>query len=433
VSIPHYTPARTRRLHLYPARVDILDLADRLWRGETTVEETHPFSLIGDAQEVADGVAFVPSFANVTAFTTDDGLVLVDTGSAPLAEHVHGTLRRWDSSRLNTAVYSHGHIDHVFGVPVFEAEASANGWPGPRVVAHEALPARFDRYILTAGYNEVINQRQFGLPDLRWPRDYRYPDETYADALTLDVGGTSFALQHCRGETDDHTYTWVPERKVLCCGDLFIWASPNAGNPQKVQRYPREWARGLRAMAELGAELMLPGHGVPIVGADRIRQALTETAELLEHLHEETVAMMNTGARLDDIVHTVKAPQHLLDRPYLRPVYDEPEFVVRNIWRLYGGWWDGDPAHLKPAPARALATELAGLAGGARPLADRALVLADAGELRLAGHLAELAWQAAPDDEAVRAARAEVYGRRADAEASTMSQGVFSWTARESQ
>jgi alkyl sulfatase BDS1-like metallo-beta-lactamase superfamily hydrolase len=139
--------------------------------------------------------------------------------------------------------------------------------------------------------------------------------------------------------------------------------------------------------------------------------------------------MMNTGARLDDIVHTVRAPQHLLDRPYLKPVYDEPEFVVRNIWRLYGGWWDGDPSHLKPAPARALATELAALAGGAQVLADRAQALAGDGDLRLAGHLAELAWQAAPDDETVRAARAHVYATRAKAEASTMSQGVFSWAA----
>jgi glyoxylase-like metal-dependent hydrolase (beta-lactamase superfamily II) len=306
-------------LQSYPAHVDILDLADKLWRGETTVEEVHPFSLIGAAQEVADGVAFVPSFANVSAFRTDDGLVLVDTGSAPLAQHVHSTLREWDTTRLNTAVYSHGHIDHVFGVAVFEAEAQERGWPAPQVVAHEALPARFDRYVLTAGYNEVINQRQFQLPELRWPREYRYPDETYADALTLEVGGTAFALQHCRGETDDHTYTWVPDRKVLCCGDLFIWATPNAGNPQKVQRYPREWAAGLRSMADLGAELLLPGHGVPVVGADRIRQALTETAQLLEHLHDETVAMMNTGARLDDIVHTVTAPPHLLERPYLKP------------------------------------------------------------------------------------------------------------------
>jgi alkyl sulfatase BDS1-like metallo-beta-lactamase superfamily hydrolase len=222
----------------------------------------------------------------------------------------------------------------------------------------------------------------------------------------------------------------VPERKVLCCGDLFIWASPNAGNPQKVQRYPREWAAGLRAMAELGAELLLPGHGVPVVGADRIRQALTETAELLEHLHDATVAMMNEGATLDDIVHTVRAPQHLLERPYLRPVYDEPEFVVRNIWRLYGGWWDGDPSHLKPAPATAVATELAALSGGAQALAERSLVLADAGDLRLAAHLAELAGQAAPDDEVVTAARAAVYARRAEAELSTMSKGVFTWAAQ---
>ena len=60
---------------------------------------------------------------------------------------------------------------------------------------------------------------------------------------------------------------------------------------------------------------------------------------------------MNEGARLDDIVQTVRAPAHLLERPYLHAVYDEPEFVVRNLWRLYGGWYDGDPSHLKPAPA----------------------------------------------------------------------------------
>lgn len=411
--------------------MDILDLADKFWIGEVSVEDAHPFSLIGEAEEVADGVAFVPSFANVTAFGTDDGLVLVDTGSAPLAQHVHSTLRRWDAAALHTAVYSHGHIDHVFGVPVFEEEAASNGWDPPLVVAHEALPARFDRYLLTAGYNEVVNQRQFQLPDLRWPREYRYPDQTYRGSLTLDVGGMELQLQHCRGETDDHTYTWVPSRKVLCCGDLFIWATPNAGNPQKVQRYPREWAAGLRDMAALGAELMLPGHGVPVVGADRIRQALTDSAELLEHLHDATVEMMNQGARLDDIVHTVRAPQHLLDRPYLRPVYDEPEFVVRNIWRLYGGWWDGDPAHLKPAPASSLASELAALAGGAAVLAARASQLADGGDLRLAGHLAELARQAAPADADVRAAHASVYARRAASEASTMAKGVFSWAAQE--
>src|SRR5215210_5135367 len=112
-------------------------------------------------------------------------------------------------------------------------------------------------------------------------------------------------------------------------------------------------------MIDLGAEMLLPGHGFPVVGADRVRQALSDTAEMLEHLHDRTVEMMNEGARLDEIIHTVQAPAHLLEKPYLRPIYDEPEFVVRNVWRLYGGWYDGNPSHLKPAPEAALAAELA--------------------------------------------------------------------------
>ena len=80
-----------------------------------------------------------------------------------------------------------------------------------------------------------------------------------------------------------------------------------------------------------------------------------------------------------------------------------------------------------------LAREIAELAGGAARLAARALEVAAAGDLRLAGHLAELAAQAAPDDPGVHAARAEVFGARARAEASTMSKGIFSWAEHESR
>jgi alkyl sulfatase BDS1-like metallo-beta-lactamase superfamily hydrolase len=300
------------------------------------------------------------------------------------------------------------------------------------VIAHEAIAVRFERYVMTAGYNAVINQRQFKAPGLRWPTDYRMPDETYRDAMSITVGGEAFELCHDRGETDDATWVWSPSRKVLFAGDMFIWASPNCGNPQKVQRYARDWAIAFRKMIALEPEVMLPGHGLPIVGAARVKQALTEGAELLESLLEQTLAMMNEGGRLDDIVHAVCAPEGLLERPYLQAIYDEPEFVVRNIWRLYGGWYDGDPSHLKPAPADALARELADLAGGATRLADRARELAAAGDMRLAGHLAELAAQAAPADKGVHAIRAEVFGARAKREPSTMSKGIFSWAEHES-
>jgi alkyl sulfatase BDS1-like metallo-beta-lactamase superfamily hydrolase len=414
---------------------DLLEIAERLWQGEasTDLQGHHPVTQDLGLTEVADCTAFNAAFGNVSAFATDDGLLLVDTGNQIFAATNHERLRAWNGERLHTVVFTHGHIDHVFGLAPFEEEAAAQGWAPPHVVAHELLPARFERYLLTAGYNGVINQRQFQFPRPYWPTEYRQPDEVYRLHHTLTVGGETWELHHDKGETDDATWVWNPGRKVLCTGDLFIWASPNCGNPQKVQRYPREWAIGLRKMAALGAEVLLPGHGFPIFGADRIAQALGDTAELLESLVAQTLELMNAGARLDDIVHAVQAPSHLLDKPYLRPVYDEPEFVVRNLWRLYGGWYDGNPAHLKPAPDAAVAAEVASLAGGAGVLASRAQELAASGDLRLAGHLAEMAALAAPDDAGVHAARAEVFGQRAREERSTMSRGVFSWAQRESE
>jgi alkyl sulfatase BDS1-like metallo-beta-lactamase superfamily hydrolase len=225
----------------------------------------------------------------------------------------------------------------------------------------------------------------------------------------------------------------MPEEKWLFTGDFVIWNFPNAGNPQKVQRYPIEWAAALREMISREPELLLPAHGLPIEGRERIALVLGDIAGALERLVVEVVDMMNAGEVLDTIVHSVHVPDDVLAKPYLRPFYDEPEFVVRNIWRQFGGWWDGAPSRLKPSPDAVLAAELADLAGGASVLIERATALSDAGDHRLACHLADLAGWAAPDDAGVHAARALVYRARRAAESSLMAKGIFAGAARESE
>lgn len=394
--------------------MDLLELADRLWRGEATTEEHHPLFGEVDGVEVAPGVLFVRAFGNVTAIRTGHGLAMVDAGSAMTAEEVHRRIRAWSDEPVRTVVFTHGHIDHVMGLGPFAGD-------GLRVVAHEDVPRRFERYQRTAGYNAAINARQFGVPGLGWPTDYPAVDETYRDRMKV----AGLELRHARGETDDATWVWDPGRGVLCTGDLFIWAFPNAGNPQKAQRYPAEWAGALREMAPLGAEVLLPGHGWPIVGADRVRRALEDTAEALEAVVDQTMGLMNEGLPLGEILPRVRVPAALLERPYLRPVYDDPEFVIRTVWRLEGGWWDGDVASLKPAPAAALAAEVAALAGGPGAVARRARELAEAGDLRLAGHLAEWARLVAPEDDDVAAARTFVLERAAEAEPSLMARNLY--------
>jgi hypothetical protein len=107
-----------------------------------------------------------------------------------------------------------------------------------------------------------------GVDPARWrrflPRDVLRPDVEFATEHTLRLGDDAIELHHARGETDDHLWAWLPQRRTVIAGDFLIWNFPNAGNPQKVQRYPVEWAAALRAMAACQPELLVPAHGLPI-------------------------------------------------------------------------------------------------------------------------------------------------------------------------
>jgi alkyl sulfatase BDS1-like metallo-beta-lactamase superfamily hydrolase len=421
---------------------DLLALSARIvdegiWEGPGSVNR-----VTTELSEVGDGVALIEAFSHVVAFDAGEELVLFDTSLEAFAPRILASLRGWSDRPIHTIAYTHGHVDHVGGAQAFVEEARERGDPAPRVVSHENVPDRFARYQKTSGYNAIINARQFGAgrrlssigseAGAFGPEVWVRPDVTFRDRVRLRAGELDLELRHARGETDDHLWAWIPQHRALCTGDFLIWVFPNAGNPQKVQRYPLEWAAALREMAAQGAELMLPAHGLPLAGAARIRTVLDDVATVLESLVRQTLDLMNEGARLDQVLQTVSLPKELLEKPYLRPVYDEPEFVVRNVWRLYGGWFDGNPAYLKPAPESALATELAGLCGGAARLAARAQELAEAGDLRLACHLAELAVLAAPDDKTAHATRQLVYERRRENESSLMARGIYGAAARES-
>jgi alkyl sulfatase BDS1-like metallo-beta-lactamase superfamily hydrolase len=215
--------------------------------------------------------------------------------------------------------------------------------------------------------------------------------------------------------------------------------SPNAGNPQKVQRYPWTWAEVLAEMSGIGAGTLRPGRGPPIEGEEDVREALLDSAAYLHALVEETIEALNDGSPPHvDVLHTVEYPEP--DEPYLRELYDESESVVRNVVRYFGGWWTSRPSELKPAPRAAVAEGMAALAGGAGELADRALeLLDDEGDGRnrhdgqnhyndrdrLALHVADHALEAAPDDETVRERVAERYERRAERVGSSMASDIY--------
>jgi alkyl sulfatase BDS1-like metallo-beta-lactamase superfamily hydrolase len=403
-------------------------LFERLWDGRAPMEEWTQAVSDGSVTAIGDNIITVHTTyfcGSVTVIRTSAGLVLIDTAKPDTAAQTLAAVRDWDDSPVHTVIYTHGHIDHTSGIKLLDEEADARGVARPRIVAHRNVLRRLSRYEASHGFNSIVQGQQFNYPNYVYPIGQREPDEVYDDTLSLTIGGETIELSHGRGETDDATFVWLPRHRVLASGDFVIWVFPNAGNPRKVQRYAPDWADALRRMLGLHPEVLIPGHGPVVFGAARAAQMLGDGAEVLESLTRQTLELINQGRSLDDILHTVSAPAHLMAKPYLLPKYDSPEFVVRGIWHLFAGWFDGDPAHLKPAPAAQLAAELASLAGGADKLAQRAAILAEGGQTRLAAHLAEFAATASPNEKAIQATRATVYARCIEGETSLIGKAIF--------
>ena len=79
--------------------------------------------------------------------------------------------------RCASAVYTHGHADHAFGLRAWLAAGER-----PEIVAQENCVARFHRYRLMHGLNAHINQRQFSLPAPMFPQHFDWPTLLVHDA-----------------------------------------------------------------------------------------------------------------------------------------------------------------------------------------------------------------------------------------------------------
>ena len=127
---------------------DLRDFCDRLWQGEIdTIHEAHPVTSTWnnrEPEEVADGFLYIKSAASMNTIDTGDGLVMLDTGTARDAEGLYSAVRGWrPDTPLRAAVFSHHHVDHIFGVNKFDEEAAEKGQSRPVVYGQRHIPAHF--------------------------------------------------------------------------------------------------------------------------------------------------------------------------------------------------------------------------------------------------------------------------------------------------
>jgi alkyl sulfatase BDS1-like metallo-beta-lactamase superfamily hydrolase len=383
-------------------------------------------------REVAPGIHFLAGFGNTTFIVGANGVAVVDPGLFTSGPRVVRELRAITDLPVRYVIYTHGHYDHAFGTPALLDDAAARGHDAPDIVGHVNVARRFERYAKTAGHLATTFDLQFASwgpngGDVVRKARYCPPTIAYEDRLELDgLGDRLVELRHGLGETDDHTWVWVPDVRTIVGGDFIVSSLPNAGTPFRVQRYVLEWAEALEAMASVEPLAIISGHGG--VFTDDAAEMLHTTARALRWLDAEVVRRINEGQWQEQILAEVRLPDELETSKYLQPLYGCTSFAVHDLLRRYMGWYDGNPSMLFPSTRSEIAEEVVGLVGSTAAVLARADELAQGDEAakQRALHLVDFVIFAGGDD--VREARrrkADLLDARADGEPSFVASNIL--------
>ena len=315
--------------------------------------------------EVAPGIFQASGVGNSFAIKTSEGNVIFDTGLIIQASEQIAKLKAAiGDEEPKKIILSHSHADHVGGTRLWD-EGNAE------IVAHEEFEEE-QRYLTEL--NPYLHQRNRTL--FPWipetPRtlpgmDFRglIPDVRVGNGepYRFTLGGRRFEVYGTPGaEGADNIVLWLPDEKILLSGDFFGPQFPQFPNVftmrgEKVRK-PIEYVDSLNRILALEPEMILPSHLEPVVGGDNIARDMRKIRDAVQYVHDETVAGMNSGFSVEELMSSVALPQELS----LSQSHGKVSWAVKSIWEYYATWFHFDrTSELYPTSQRAILADVAEL------------------------------------------------------------------------
>ncbi len=263
-------------LHVVPACSLALFLSQAAAQNTPPTPTRTITNITGDLYRAENDVTFI---THVTVFlVTPEGIILADPINRDFATWLKNELDERFDVPVRYVIYSHHHFDHAEGGEVFADTA--------RFIAHEntlralesplALPpgdtydhngddliqreeatggirANFDR--MDANRDNVLTGAEIKANVRPWP------EITYADRMTLTLGGKPVQLIH-RGpsHSDDQTDLYFPDERALFTVD-YMWVERLTGAWGDFDRTPLAvWIESIKALEALDFEIYVPGH-----------------------------------------------------------------------------------------------------------------------------------------------------------------------------
>ena len=323
--------------------------------------------------------------ANSIMVEGEEGNIIIDAADSVYeAERIYSLFRQKNSNPIKAIIYTHNHGDHTFGAAYYLTTQDEK----PRIISHEDTDYYVQR--IMGILNPIITSRStrmFGttLPEKdlinvgigprlnvsKSPTGYIRPDLTFDDHLKINIAGIEIELFHAPGETNDQIFVWLPNHKSLMPGDNIYKTFPNLYTIRgTTHRDVKGWINSLDHMKTFNSEFLFPSHTKPIIGQEKIQDALNIYRDAIQYIHDQTIRLMNQGLYPDEIAEAIELPKNIADSPYLYEFYGTVRWSVKSIFNGYLGWFSGNPSELDPLSRKEKALRISKLAGGENALLE---------------------------------------------------------------
>ncbi len=258
-------------------------------------------------------------WSNAGFIVGKDYVVVVDSlATVGLTRQFRDEIRKVTDKPIRYLINTHHHGDHIYGNHVF---------PGATIISHDYCR------------REAIEQgiRDPGLMNTIFPEfDFRGiaitpADITFDKQLTLYIDGREVRLLHFGlGHTAGDIIVYLPEEGIIFAGDFILLYS----TPLGMEGSFAGWLRNLDAMANLGAQTYIPGHG-PVCGAE----GLNLCREYLVFVQREARKRFDKGMAVDEAAKDIDLGQF--------KQWPNHERIIANLERLWREFRGEDPTTSK--------------------------------------------------------------------------------------
>ncbi len=271
--------------------------------------------------------------SNVYLLMDSGECALIDAGGGQVS--VSRLQRRMsaDGLRLRWIILTHYHYDHVRN-----AQSIQNEFPAAETVCHRRdapfirrpsciLDGTFTNRWLGGSLHETFRQMNRCIGEYEEYR--RQFIEIYQSAAVdwvicrptpLRLGNLWLHLLPTPGHSPGSLSIWVPEHRLVFCGDLPLWCGP--AQPHPFGNY-RRWRESLHQIRGLQPACLAWGHSVPTEGTDRCRRLIDRVLDHARSMTQNLVRCLDRRGRTVSELAPAVADERMLQSPGQRRLIED--------------------------------------------------------------------------------------------------------------